>query len=140
MEKHICKSLTHVSRYCITYRIVRLTKLLRTHLCDGKGLQLSLVQESTCTSLSYSRGSTKQEVAYSCRSVLVCRAAISCAAPSSLPRKLWSPLWVEAGGRSPSSALWLHPSPGQCTASRNASCPDSSQIWGNHGRCKRMWL
>lgn len=48
----------------------------------------------------------------------VCKAVSSCAVTSSLPRKLRSPLWEEDGGRSPSSALWLHPSPGQDTASR----------------------
>lgn len=130
----------HVSQWCVTCRIVRLLKALWTHLCNGKGLQLSLVRESICTSLSYSREATKQDMTYSCRSVLVRRAVSSCAASSSLPRKLWSPLWEEAGGRNPSNTLWLHPSPAQYTASRNAFCPDSSQSWGNRGRCERMWL
>lgn len=54
--------------------------------------------ESVCTSLSYSREATEQEVTYWCGSVLVCRAVSSCAAASSLPRKLRSPLREEAGG------------------------------------------
>lgn len=120
MEKYICKNMTRVCRCCITCRIVRLMKLLWTHLCDGKGLQLSLVQKSICTSLSYSREATKQEVTYSCRSTLVCRAVSSCAATSSLSRKLWNPLWEEAkaGAQAMLSGFNL---PQDSTASRKMS-------------------
>lgn len=119
MEKDICKNVTHVNRCCTTRRIVRLMKIRYTHLCAGKGFQLSLAWESIRTHLSYSGEATKQEVTFSCRSVLVCRAVSDCAVASSLPGKLSRPLWEDAGGRSPSNALRLHPSPGQRAASRN---------------------
>lgn len=43
MESHICKNVTHVSQSYIRCRIIRLVKRLWACLCDGKGLQDSLV-------------------------------------------------------------------------------------------------
>lgn len=86
----------HVSQCCILGRIIRIGGTLIDPSVWWEGF-VALEWESICT--SYSRETAKQEVIYSWRSVLMCRAVSSCDATPSFPRKLWSPLWEEAGGR-----------------------------------------
>lgn len=141
MEKSICKNLTRVSWCCITPRIVRLMKILWTHLCDGKGLQLFLAQESICTSLRYSREEKKQEVTYWCRPVMAWRAVSNCAVAFQPPQKTpESPLG--GGWRQEPKQCSLTSSFPRTVASQQkyAFWPDSSQSWGNRGRCERMRL
>ena len=100
----------------------------------------SLAQESICTSLRYSREETKQEVTYSCRPVLVCRAVSFLLLPAS-PEN--SGVQNLQGWRQESKQCSLASSFPRTVLSQQkyAFCLDSSQSWGNRWRCemKRLW-
>lgn len=89
---------------------------------------VALEWQSICT--SYSSETAKQEVIYSWRIALVCRTVSSCDATPSFPRKFWSPLWVEAGGRSPTvfSGFILHKDSAQPT--EICLLPQLTPKWG----------
>lgn len=126
--KTSAKKMIHVSQCCVLGRIVRIGGTLIDPSVWWEGF-VGLEWGSVCT--SYSRETAKQEVIYSWRSVLRCRAVSSCDATPSFPRKLWSPLWEEAGGRNTIMFSGFILPKDTATANRNVFCLNSPQSWGN---------